>query len=414
MNTQKKQGRRLNMEDLYHFIKINKNTFQNIGCINLNEVIERKEELTRLHFQDIRKIQTLPNFISEFLQVSDTTVQKYLHAGTFTHTKGSINLSLFSSIVSCLKRSFLSLTMISQEKFLLQFIDRFKNDLNSIFILHKYDKIYNWSRAELADDICYGIFSGKLLHVLCDYFCLNIFVLDVVDDIVYFGGGIHYVPYRRNIFLLKHANDVFEPVFTEQTRLFTLSDDVMKVIRKSIRKTTLYGVYGNGVTRPEEFEEDLTKYNPPPRKTKKQLNKELAEKTKKEESELALTSNKEDLRLSEYDETINGFSENASEQDNNTDQLIEVVDKKKTVKQSKKIEWIIQDSDDELEEVIKKPTKKVKTSVPTVNLAEVKTMKVPELQATATKLNIPIREGGKALTKAQLLFKIENFTNEFI
>jgi hypothetical protein len=107
MNThsvQKKQGKRISMEDLYKFIKTNKTTFQNIGCINLNESIKQQtEELEKLQFQDIKKIQMFPNTISEFLQVSGT---KFLHAGTFVKTKGSVNLSLFSSVISCLRRSF--------------------------------------------------------------------------------------------------------------------------------------------------------------------------------------------------------------------------------------------------------------------------------------------------------------------
>jgi hypothetical protein len=338
-------------------------------------------------------------------------------------TKGSVNLSLFSSVISCLKRSFLSQTIISQEKFLIAFIDRFKYDLNSLFFLHKYDKLYNWSLAEIISDLNNGIFSGQILHILCDYFCINIFVLDVEDDSIFFGGGMHYIPYRKNMFLLKYDNDVFEPIFTEQTRLFTLSDELMKSIRVNIRKTRLYSVYGYGVTKPEEFEEDLVKYNPPVKKTKRELQKEKEENEKlkaeqKAEEDLETMLEKVDEELSdkisndiaEYDETINGFTEdheNNSEQ--NVEEIIEKKPKKKQVKQSKKIEWIIQE-DDVIEEVEKKPTKKQKNdNAPLVDITKLKTMKVAELQETASKLNISIRESGKALTKQQLLTKIEEY-----
>lgn len=430
MNThsaQKKQGKRISMDDLYKFIKTNKMTFQNIGCINLNDSVQQTEELEKLQFQDVRKIQMLPNSISEFLQVSGT---KFLHAGTFVKTKGSVNLSLFSSVISCLRRSFLLQTIISQEKFLISFIERFKNDLNALFFLHKYDKIYSWSLTEITSDLKNGIFSGQILHILCDYFCLNIFVLDVEDDSVFFGGGMHYVPYRKSIFLLKFDNDTFEPLFTEHTRVFTLSDELIKTIRNNIRKTRLYSVYGYGVTKPEEFEEDLVKYNPPIKKSKRELQKEKeeAEKIKAEqkvEEDLEAILDKVDEELSdkisneiaEYDETINGFTEdheNNSEQ--NIEEIIEKKPRKKQVKQSKKIEWIIQEDSvvedtSQTNEIEKKPTKKTKTVTPTplVDITKLKTMKVAELQETATKLKISTRDSGKALTKQQLVTKIEEY-----
>lgn len=423
-STQKKQGKRISMDDLYKFIKINKTTFQNIGCINLNDSVQQAEELEKLQFQDVRKIQMLPNSISEFLQVSGN---KFLHAGTFVKTKGSVNLSLFSSVISCLRRSFLSQTIISQEKFLISFIDRFKTDLNALFFLHKYDKIYSWSKDEITSDLNNGIFSGQILHILCDYFCLNIFVLDIEDDSIFFGGGMHYIPHRKSVFLLKFDNDTFEPIFIEQTRVFTLSDELIKTIRGNIRKTKLYAVYGYGVSKPEEFEEDLFKYNPPVKKSKRELQKEKEELEKmkaeqKVEEDLEAILDKVDEELSdkisneiaEYDETINGFTEdheNDSEQ--NIEEIVEKKPRKKQVKQSKKIEWIIQEDNaiEELSQTEKKPTKKVKTvaQAPSIDITKLKTMKVAELQETATKLKISTRDAGKALTKQQLMTKIEEY-----
>lgn len=430
----KKQGKRISMEDLYKFIKTNNDAFQNIGCVNLNNQSKEPEELEKLQFQDVRKIQTLPNTIANFLQFDQQSL-KYLHAGTFVKTKGSMNLSLFSSVITCLRRSFLSQTIISQEKFLISLIDRFKSDLTSLFFLHKYDKIYNWSKEEVISDINNGIFSGQILHILCDYFCVNIFVLDIEDDSVFFGGGMHYIPYRKSIFVLKYDNDIFEPLFTEQTRLFTLSDEPVKSIRSQIRNTKLYSVYGYGVSKPEEFEEDLIKYNPPIKKSKRELLKEKQkmeqEKLKdenKENDELENILDKIDEELSdkianeiaEYDDTINGFTDDKdNESEQNVEEIIEKKPSKKQVKQSKKMEWIIQDEPDEKPDEKtdekpeeKKPTKKQKVNSlakPHVDVTTLKTMKLVELQETATKLGLSAREGGKALVKQQLLNRIENY-----
>lgn len=415
-SSQKKQGKRISMEDLYKFIKLNKTTFQNIGCINLNDSVELTKELEKLQFQDIQKIQTLPNSISEFLQISGN---KFLHAGTFVKTKGSVNLSLFSSLITCLRRSFLSQSIISQEKFLISFVDKFKNILTTLFFLHKYDKIYAWSKDEIISDLNNGIFSGQILHILCDYFCLNIFILDVEDDSIFFGGGMHYIPHRKSIFLLKHDNDIFEPLFTEQTRVFTLSDEPMKTIKNNIRKTKLYTVYGYGVTKPEEFEEDLTKYNPPRKKSKRELEKEKeefeklkAEQKVEEDLEAILDkvdeqlSDKISIEIAEYDETINGFTEdNDNESTQNIKEIIEKKPKKKQVKQSKKIEWVI--NDEIVDELSDKTESKVFSQIPSVDITKLKTMKVTELQETAIKLQISIRDAGKALTKQQLVTKIE-------
>lgn len=405
-STQKKSGKRISMEDLYKFIKINKNTFQNIGCVNLNEPLkEQFEELEKLQFQDVKKVQLLPNSLSNFLQ--GTTI-KYLHAGTFVKTKGSVNLSLFSSVISCLKRTFLLQTIISQEKFLLSFITKFKNEIDSLFFLHKYEKLYNWSKDEILTDLNNGIFSGQILHILCDYFCINIFVLDVEEDSVFFGGGMHYIPYRKNIFLLKFDNDTFEPIFTEHTRVFTLSDEPIKTIRNNnnIRKTKLYSVYGYGISKPEEFEEELLKYNPPPKKSKKELRleKEEIEKQKnKQELENILEKVDEELsdkmsnNIAEYDETINGFTEDfENDVENQLKEINEKAPLKKKIKHTNTTECNSEDK-----------SKNKKEMQPDVT--KLKSMKVAELQEFATKFKLQTRENGKAMTKQQLLSTIEKY-----
>jgi hypothetical protein len=441
-------GKRLSIDDIYKFIKQNGKTFQNIGCINLNENVSIKEDLEKLQFQDIRKVYNLPSSISNFLQVPSSGVSKYLHAGTFIRTKSSINLSLFSSVISCLRRSFLSQTVITQEKFLLAMIERLKIEISNVFLLHQYEKLYNWSKTDVMTDISTGIFSGQVLKILCDFFCVNIFVFDIDGDTVYFGGGMHYVPFRKTIFLLKFENDEFEPLFTEQTRSFTLSDDPMSYIRKNIRYAKLYPVFGYGVSKTEEVDEDLVKYNPPPKKTKKEfrIEKELVQK-KKEQDELEAELEKIDEKLSEtvskelaeYDDSMNGFTEeHGQDSDNEVEQITEKKPTKKVskIQPSKKTEWHIEDDetpivnedskklvaknmiDSDTPQVVKPLTKIIKVTKPVnsvkpvkkqldIDITKLKTMKLAELQETATKLTLPIREGGKALTKPLLLAKIE-------
>jgi hypothetical protein len=437
-------GKRLSIDDIYKFVKQNGKIFQNIGCINLNENVSIKEDLEKLQFQDIRKVYNLPSSISNFLQVSSSGVSKYLHAGTFGRTKSSINLSLFSSVISCLRRSFLSQTIVAQEKFLLALIDRLKIELPNVFLIHQYEKLYTWSKTEVTSDISTGIFTGQVLKVLCDFFCVNIFVCDIDSDTVYFGGGMHYIPFRKTIFLLKFDNDEFEPLFTEQTRLFTLSDDPMGYIRKNIKHAKLYHVFGYGVSKTEEVDEDLVKYNPPPKKTKYEfrMEKELAQKMKEQE-ELELELEKIDVILSEnvskelaeiaeYDDSMNGFTEEHGQ--DSDEEITQLVEKKPTKKVSKtqpnkKIELYIENDEtlvtnedikNNKKLVTKNETQVIKTSNIVkstkttkvqkqidIDITKLKTMKLAELQETATKLTLPIREGGKALTKVLLLAKIE-------
>ena len=392
--------KRITTEDLVKFIKINKSTFQNIGCVDLNESIEIDTVLQQLSFQDVKKIYSLPPNISNFLKIDQENISKYLHAGTFNNNK-NINLSLFSSIISCFKRTFIGQSIVSQEKFLLKFIDIFKYNISKLFDTYNYNSLYNWSKSDIINDIDHGIFTGQILKLLCDFFCVNIFVLDIYADKVYFGSGIHYIPYKRNIFLLKFKNDIFEPFFTEQTRLFTLSDTLTQNIKQNISNVSLYSVFGYGVPKVEEISEDLLSYI----YTKKDI-RELNKKKQKLEQE------EEKQKLEEYDESINGFTED-----------IDDVEKSESIKNlNKKTDWHIENSEDESEESNNNSEESNNNSEESNNnseeeninkykgtsLSSLKKMKIAELQKIASDLNIPTKTGNKQVTKIVLIDKINN------
>jgi hypothetical protein len=137
-----KCGERIGITELLNYLKTNKDTIKNIGCIDLNNVNNTKNkieetEISKLHFQDLKKINYLPENLANIFKLNSDNFHKYLHAGVLQnlsysyskHTESvKINVSLYSSILVCLRHTFLSQPSKYQEIFITKLIDRLKND----------------------------------------------------------------------------------------------------------------------------------------------------------------------------------------------------------------------------------------------------------------------------------------------
>jgi hypothetical protein len=255
-NIFKKQASdRIGIDDLINYIKKNHQSISDINYVDLNNIGDTKiKKLEKLNFQDVRQITQLSEKLNILFDIENN---KYLHAGVLEHIPnyGNNNISLYSSVLVCLNPSLLTQNTQSQQKFLTIFLDCLKLDSKNI----NYSK-YKWQRDDIYNCISKGFVGINIIKFLCDYLCINIFVLDLEKEKLIFGGGEYYNPHRKHIFLIRYEGENFEPLYNEQSRFFSITSNIVKCIRNSKEDIEIFPLYNDMPIDFVEREENLDNY----------------------------------------------------------------------------------------------------------------------------------------------------------
>jgi hypothetical protein len=284
-------------------------------------------------------------------------------------------------------------------------LDRLRTEATgSKFSLFEYDKL-GWNKIELKTSITNGDADPNVIKFVSDYLCINIFILDIEQDKVCFAGN-SYISYRKNIFLLKHPDDTYEPCFTEQSRTFTSNEVIIKRLLQNSKKIDVYIITNNFDKNIgfQEIEEDLTKY----------IGKTKPKKQTDEKETIEVKKVINDKKSNVYDDSINAYDE---EDDNCEDTITGDVENVQELSPKNDMsKWKIldiEDNDASEKKPMKVNNKKNKTSSSegsktTYKLTDIKsTLKLGELQDIAKNLKLSTSVNGKAKTKNDLFYEIK-------
>jgi hypothetical protein len=394
------QGKRITISDLLEFISKNSKEIKNIDVVDssssdtqnesdddaiLNDVLETGE---------VGKIKILPTNLDQlFKKFSD----RFLHMGALHNLddKSKLDISYFTSVFYCLRYSFSSLSVDEQRVFMNRFFEGFRKGISmGYFEEFGYNKL-KWNKVEIVKQVCDLAMTKCVMRYFADYLCVNIFILDVTDDTFYYTGG-DFIPYKKNIFLLKQEH--YEPLITEKGRIFNVGDDVMKHIIENKEFVQLFNLNYKETKDVKTFsftvvEEDLSRY-----------------------------IDMKQFECVKVPEDINGYDEsNCSDEEVTSDssEAEEIRDikpvKKVTTKSSKS-----KSSDDNESDTQSESDIKTETSMNVEKLAN--PMKVPlnitskskllDVQAAAKKVGISIVSSGKNKTKDVLYKEIMQLMNK--
>ncbi len=430
-----KIGKRISKDDLLKYIETNKDAAKNINIIDLNETVSEHEvtSIEKAPFQGIQEIKFLPKKLAKILKINSI---KYLHTGclkTITIRNGkqqtNLQISLLSSIMTCFHTQFSTMTVANQASFIQKLFERLKVDsLGSKFTQFGYNKKYKWHKNDIETELLKCSYDGKVLKYLSDYFHINIFILDIERDQIYYPGD-EYVPFKNTIFVLKFEDGIYEPISTQNIRVFTPGCQLINDIRANLDNINVINLGEKMSIGLEEIEEDLTQYLPQEKvKTKHEKQYEIAEREEKEKLSKMKTENKQ-----EYDESINAFSDGENDKSNQKLSLIESDSESDTnsgaefdTKSTFKLDVKTKSKQDlELEQIEdEKPTKVKKESKikldkktdksnddvakPIYKLSDIKsTLKVDELRTIATSLGIVTNGKTKSVLIDEIKLKLK-------
>ena len=377
---------RISIEDVISYINTNKKEIDNIGIISVSQKTDKKKEFqiydenkcdsenkseveietSILEINHVQKIKTLPQHLKSLF---GDFISEFIHMGVISKIddESNKNISFFSSILCCLKQSFNELSIPDQKKYLIKFFDEIKQNIfYEGFTKFKYAQL-KWDKNSIHNDISLQLVTKYIIRYIADYFHINIFLLDLVNDVTYYTGG-DFIPYKKNIFLLRYDNDHFEPLFTAKSKYMTSGDEIIKHLIKNKEYVQTFNLNNKKDSIPLIFlpiEEDLANY----------IDLSKIDYGIKKANE----DNKEEII--EDDTKTNGFDDNPSDDE----QTKNIFSEKKSLK------------DDNLEHSNGKNIKYVLN----------KKMLLDELQKLAIKLNIPIsikdKKTGKSINKTKIV-----------
>jgi len=174
------------------------------------------------------KITALYNNLDDIVTKID---QNLLRTGvlTFIDELGDIDISIYSSILWILKDGFSNYSRQQQSECIVEFIKTLK--YNAMYMFNDFDyKTLGWTEKQLVADIKSGDVGTTIIRFIADYLHINIFILNMHDENMYYSGSHPWVPYKKNILLLRHSNNTFEPVFSDNTKFFTYESKLVSLL----------------------------------------------------------------------------------------------------------------------------------------------------------------------------------------
>lgn len=227
-----KHENNLSLETLLEYItnnvsNLNNSTIQALHMDNTNE-------------PDVNHFIELNNLGHNLTDIIDGVFFKRF--GVIKNTSGKLkyysNLSLLSSLASCLDKKFILLDKELQINYLKSLkLYIFNSFSKSFYDLHNY-KSFNINRDVVSKNLYNFDISDIEMSIISDIFHINIFVLDVKLDKLLFCGN-NFIPYKKNIFLLKKHDGFFEPLSLNDCFYVDHEHDLMQYLLENNTKVEL-------------------------------------------------------------------------------------------------------------------------------------------------------------------------------
>ena len=149
--------------------------------------------------------------------------KNYFRYGILNYDLDHNNISFYSSLLTCLDDSFVSLNQPNKLQFIKILKDKIKNDYNTLNLYKKfnYKDKFGIGKEIIYDEINNNL-SVPIIQLVADYFNLNIIVFN-------FENHKKYAIYREDIFnsfkptlILGYADGYYEPIITNKKRFLRI------------------------------------------------------------------------------------------------------------------------------------------------------------------------------------------------
>ena len=259
-------GRKISINDLIKYVSDNRNHMNDdVGLVSSdedNEKVSRNQIIYPLKNGTRVKLTALHNNLDDIITKIDQNLFR-MGVMTFIEELGEIDISLYSSVLWILKDGFSNYNKQRQSECVVEFLKTLIFCARSMFNDLNY-KSLGWTEKQLVSDIKSRELGTTVARFLSDYLHVNIFILNMNDEQLYYTGSHPWVPYKKNILLVRHDNNTFEPVFAENAKFFGYESKLvsMLIMKPFVVKCTKcnFNFSTQSAVSFEEGSEDLHKY----------------------------------------------------------------------------------------------------------------------------------------------------------
>lgn len=251
INKESTEKKVLNLEVLLEYVK----NLSTKNSTEINITVENNSSINNVNEDNILlDINIEPKF-GEFieLKISEDNLHNIIDGisfkrfGVLKSVPGKLkfynNLSLLSSLIIAMNDKLIA---TSEESFV-NYVKSTKTYIYNIFNKtfydqHKYKdlaKTHNFDRLEISKNLHNFEISRNELLVISDIFHINIFILDTKKDKLFFTG-VKFIPYKKNIFLLKKDDGFYEPLYLDNKFYIEHDNDFVQYLLENSNLVELY------------------------------------------------------------------------------------------------------------------------------------------------------------------------------
>ena len=347
-----------------------------------------------LKFGESKNINDFPEKLKN---IFDPFIKDLIRYGSRKLFESDTNLSLYYSILAQLIKNYEKFPLKDQLNYITKLRDKLIIYISNDDIMRdqEYDKL-GWNKKDITNSLIQFKSNKLVMKLIADYFNINIFVLNIVEDKIYvISENDYYDIFRSNIFVVFNI-DTFEPLIYSDSNVLEYNSGPIKKLF-TVDKNFIILMDTNLTThQPLQFNIKLSNVN--------KYSKIIPIETKETPPEETITYIKDEDKKPDENNKPNTKIDIENEYE---EVIPEESDANAYIKD-------IEQSESEVKLNMKKPINKNDTTQLVFKISP--KMKLDELQKIATKLNILLEKdntqpnGKKKLvkTKGELIDEINS------
>jgi predicted XRE-type DNA-binding protein len=218
---------------------------------NIKQEIKKQESSQEELSEDEINEPEINNFIN--LKIDKKKLNEIIDGfdfkryGVLKTVKGKLkfysNLSFLSSLSTVINNKFVNYDENRQTNYIKSLKLYVCNTFNKSFYdsnnYKELEKIFNFDKLSVSKNLYNYELSRNEILVISDILHINIFILDMSRDQLFFTGK-HFVPYKKNVFFLKKEDGFYEPLNYENNFYIDHDNDFIQYLLENNDKITLY------------------------------------------------------------------------------------------------------------------------------------------------------------------------------
>ena len=183
-------------------------------------------QFTCLKFGESKNINDFPEKLKN---IFDPYIKDLIRYGARKTFETDINLSLYYSVLAQLIKNYEKFPLKDQLNYITKLRDKLIIHISSEDIMQEqeYDKL-GWNKKDITNSLIQFKSNKLVMKLIADYFNINIFVLNIVEDKIYVvSENDYYDMFRSNIFVVFNI-DTFEPLVYSESNVLEYNSGLIK------------------------------------------------------------------------------------------------------------------------------------------------------------------------------------------